>query len=234
MYNIIITGCTRGIGLDVARKFLSDDKYKVFGISRNKDVLKDLQEQYGTKKFQFKTFDLSEITPESPDLVNEVAKFMPHIDIIINNSGLLINKHFESFTKDDIDLMFRINSIAPGILVQSLLKLLGQSSPTHVVNISSMGGFQGASKYNGLSWYSASKAALAVLTECLANEYQHKKIYFNCLALGAVQTEMLSAAFPEYKAPLSATEMADFVKWFSTEGYKYFNGKILPVALSNP
>ena len=52
--------------------------------------------------------------------------------------------------------------------------------------------------------------------------------------MGAVQTEMLNDAFPGYKAPLSAKEMAKFILDFSLNGSKFFNGKIIPVSISNP
>jgi NAD(P)-dependent dehydrogenase (short-subunit alcohol dehydrogenase family) len=72
------------------------------------------------------------------------------------------------------------------------------------------------------------------MSECLALELSDDKISVNALALGAVQTEMLSQAFPGYQAPLQASDMASFVSWFLTKGDRFFNGKILPVALSTP
>jgi NAD(P)-dependent dehydrogenase (short-subunit alcohol dehydrogenase family) len=97
-----------------------------------------------------------------------------------------------------------------------------------------MGGFQGSSKYKGLSYYSASKAALSCLSECLAEEFRESGIVVNCLALGSVQTEMLKEAFPGYKAPVTAREMAELIVDFAIKGRKYFNGKVIPVAFSNP
>jgi NAD(P)-dependent dehydrogenase (short-subunit alcohol dehydrogenase family) len=97
-----------------------------------------------------------------------------------------------------------------------------------------MGGFQGSVKFKGLSYYSASKAAISCLTECLANEFSESRISVNCLALGAVQTEMLNEAFPGYKAPVEAHEMAEFISEFALSGHKFFNGKILPVAVGTP
>ena len=97
-----------------------------------------------------------------------------------------------------------------------------------------MGGVQGSVKYSGMAYYSASKAALATLTECLAEEYKERGIFFNCLAFGAVQTEMLTEAFPGYKAPITATEAAHFVVDFALTGHRYFNGKILPVSVTTP
>ena len=97
-----------------------------------------------------------------------------------------------------------------------------------------MGGFQGSSKFKGLSHYSASKAALANLTECLAEEFKMDGLVFNALALGAVQTEMLAEAFPNYKAPVTPEQMGEFIANFSLNGKSFFNGKILPVSLSTP
>ena len=97
-----------------------------------------------------------------------------------------------------------------------------------------MGGFQGSMKFPGLSYYASSKAAIANLTECLAAEYQDKNIAFNCLALGAVQTEMLSEAFPDYQANIQPEEIADFIADFALHGQNYFNGKIIPVSNTNP
>ena len=97
-----------------------------------------------------------------------------------------------------------------------------------------MGGFQGSVKYKGLAYYSASKAALACLTECLAVELAELGISANCLALGSVQTEMFENAFPGFKAPIQPAEMAAFISYFAVNGNKFFNGKILPVAVSNP
>jgi NAD(P)-dependent dehydrogenase (short-subunit alcohol dehydrogenase family) len=96
-----------------------------------------------------------------------------------------------------------------------------------------MGGFQGSSKFPGLGIYSSSKAAIASLTECLATEYAQSNIRFNCLALGAVQTEMLEEAFPGYEAPLNAKEMGSYIADFALNGFNYFNGKILPVSGTN-
>ena len=105
---------------------------------------------------------------------------------------------------------------------------------THIINIGSMGGFQGSSKFKGLSAYSSSKAALACLSECLAAELSEFNIACNCLCLGAVNTEMLKTAFPGYQAPLNSLEMAQFIFNFSTSGNLFFNGQVIPVALNNP
>ena len=97
-----------------------------------------------------------------------------------------------------------------------------------------MGGVQGSMKFPGLAAYSSAKGAVITLSELLAEEYKEVGISFNVLALGAVQTEMLEEAFPDYKAPLSASEMADYIYNFSLTGNKFYNGKILEVSSSTP
>ena len=56
----------------------------------------------------------------------------------------------------------------------------------------------------------------------------------NCLALGAVHTEMFEEAFPGYKAPVNAEEMAEYIAGFALKGHKFINGKVIPVAVNNP
>lgn len=156
------------------------------------------------------------------------------IDVLINNAGLLINKPFEALDMDDWRKMFEVNFFGVVRLVKTLLPKLKAAQGAHIVNIGSMGGFQGSSKFPGLSAYSASKAALANLSECLAGELAGEKIKSNCLCLGAVNTEMLSDAFPGYKAPLESHEMGQFIADFSLNGHQFFNGQVLPVTLSDP
>jgi NAD(P)-dependent dehydrogenase (short-subunit alcohol dehydrogenase family) len=97
-----------------------------------------------------------------------------------------------------------------------------------------MGGVQGSMKFPGLSVYSASKGALAILTESLAEEFKDTGIHVNCLALGAARTEMLKEAFPNYDPPLTAAKMAEYICDFAMKGHNFFNGKILPVASTTP
>jgi NAD(P)-dependent dehydrogenase (short-subunit alcohol dehydrogenase family) len=94
-----------------------------------------------------------------------------------------------------------------------------------------MGGFQGSSKFSGLSLYSASKGALTILTECMAEELKDKDIKVNCLALGTVQTEMLDKAFPGYKARSSPVDIGEFITNFALNAHKQINGKIIPGVL---
>jgi len=229
--NIIITGASRGIGRQLALNLAAREGNKVIAISRDETKLNSLRKEVtDASKLIPVPFDLQEGDYDA--LAIEIRRHFSEIHVLVNNAGVLINKKIAKLTADDFDLMMNINVKAAFLLSQALIPLFEPES--HIVNISSMGGFQGSAKFPGLSLYSASKGALAVLSECLAEELRDYGISVNCLALGAAQTEMLSEAFPGYKAPLSAKEMACFIADFAMTGQRYYNGKILPLSLSTP
>jgi 3-oxoacyl-[acyl-carrier protein] reductase len=235
---VIITGASRGIGFEIAKYFARLDHFKVYALSRNKAKLGQLETECAglnkTSKLIPFVFDIEDFLRQPAGLIQKLSGDIKHIDILINNAGYLVNKPFDQISSAEALHMLQINFLGPALLIKELSVAMGREGTTHVVNISSMGGYQGSVKYPGLSYYSASKAALANLTECLSVEYENLNIVFNCLALGAVQTEMLAEAFPGYKAPLKPKEIADFIGDFARHGYRFMNGKIIPVSLSNP
>lgn len=234
--NIVITGASRGIGFEIAKQLTSTGNHEIVAISRNGQGLKAFKDACNKSNLKVHLspieFDLASKVSFSEHLIPQIKQHISSIDILINNAGYLVNKPLLELSDADAEQMVNVNFTSAFKLIKATLPLMTKNS--HVVNIGSMGGFQGSSKFLGLSVYSASKAALACLTECCAEETKGSGVSFNCLALGAVSTEMLSEAFPGYKAPLSAKEMATFIVDFALNGNKYFNGKILPVTISTP
>ena len=142
------------------------------------------------------------------------------------------NKPFENLTKEDFLKVYDVNVFGVAELTKICIPYLRKGS--HVVTISSMGGIQGSLKFSGLAAYSSAKGAVITLSELLAEEYKTQEIAFNVLAIGAVQTEMLAEAFPDYQASLKASEMADYIYNFATTANKFFNGKVLQVSNTTP
>jgi short-subunit dehydrogenase len=234
--NVVVTGASKGIGFHIVQSLAKAGVLKIIGISRNYKQLCQLKEicsQLSMAEFIPMSYDFQQISEAEPKLAGMIKQHFNHIDILINNAGTLVNKPFENITNDEVTRMFNVNYIAPALLMKYLLPLL-HAGQAHVLNITSMGGFQGSVKFKGLSHYSASKAALAVLTECLAEEYKKEGVVFNALALGAVQTDMLAEAFPNFKAPVNAEQMGEFIANFAINGKSFFNGKIIPVSLATP
>jgi NAD(P)-dependent dehydrogenase (short-subunit alcohol dehydrogenase family) len=230
--NILITGGSKGIGRETALILAADKNNQVLITGRDEYALRSIENEAPYENIFRYVIDFSEAGKTYSTFVEHVSSVFSILDILINNAGTLVNKRFTELSDSEVRQMMEINYFTPVALIRSLFPLMKKGS--HIVNISSMGGFQGSAKFEGLSCYSASKAATACLTECLASEFSESGVSVNCLAPGSVATEMLSEAFPGYKAPVSAREMGSFVAWFALEGGKIFNGKILPVALTNP
>jgi len=226
--NIIITGASRGIGYELV-KYFSEKGHHVLALTRNIEIIDLLQ-----KTNQNIAVLEVEITQENDlkAITSFIESSWKKVDILIHNAGKLIHKPFFKTSMDDFMNVYKVNVFAVAELTKVILPFLHKGS--HVVTISSMGGIQGSMKFSGLSAYSSSKGAVITLMELLAEEYKDSGIAFNTLALGAVQTEMLAQAFPDFKAPVSATEMAKYIGEFSLTGNKVYNGKVLQVSNSTP
>jgi NAD(P)-dependent dehydrogenase (short-subunit alcohol dehydrogenase family) len=225
MKNIIVTGTGRGIGYELALKFANSGN-QVLALSR----------QTPEKLLCHPNITCISVDLSQEDELSKVTDFLSsnwtNVDAIVHNAGALIHKPFAETTVSDFEKVYKVNVFAVASLTRITLPFLKKGS--HVVSISSMGGIQGSMKFAGLSAYSSSKAAVITLSELLAEEYKEQGIAFNVLALGSVQTEMLAEAFPGYQAPLTASQMADYIFDFTLTGNRYFNGKVLQVSSSTP
>ncbi|MFV5688771.1 SDR family NAD(P)-dependent oxidoreductase [Flavobacterium sp. ZT3R25] len=225
MKNIIITGTSRGIGYELALQFAKAG-HQVLAISR-----KIPQSLLGNENITCLSVDLSHES-ELEKVKDFLSKSWKQIDAVVHNAGSLLLKPFSETSQEDFENIYKVNVFGVANLTRICLPYLQKGS--HVVTISSMGGIQGSLKFAGLAAYSSSKGAVITLSELLAEEYKERGIAFNVLALGSVQTEMLAEAFPGYQAPISASEMADYIFNFTLTGNKYFNGKVLQVSSTNP
>ena len=224
MKTYLVTGASRGIGNEIVCA-LAEAGHRVIATARSAEALNELATTYP-----------NHVVAVSADLSTDagcaaLAQVGP-LDGVAHAAGLLINKPFHNLTDEDWQTMWDVNVMSAVRLARHLSPAFSRGA--HLVLIGSMGGVQGTSKYPGLSAYSATKGALSVLTESLATEWGARGISVNCLALGAVQTDMLAQAFPGYQAPVSAERMGTFIANFLTTAGDIHNGKILQVALNNP
>ncbi len=229
--NVIITGTTQGIGKSLLLTLLKKKEVEIIAINRSEMDYLNLLSDVDRGRITPILFDLKDIN-ETSNLLQLIPKDKLAIDVLINNAGFLVNKPFNEITKEDLLNSYTINVFAPFLLIRQLLPILNKGA--HIVNIISMGGVQGSSKYPGLSAYSSSKGALAILTECLSVELGVHDIKVNAIAPGAVDTEMLRKAFPGYQAPVNTETISEFIAHFALNGHKVMNGKTVELALSNP
>lgn len=227
--NILVTGASRGIGYNTVLE-LASQGHTVIATARSEEKLNKLA----------KSSSSGQIIPVAADLTisNDIQKLaeavseLDTLDGLINNAGSV---HRESFMDTDVKVfqhLMDVNVYAIVRLTKALKKYLGEGS--HILNISSMSGFQGSLKFGGLSAYGASKAAVVGLSEVLSAEFSSEGIAVNCLCIGAVQTEMLSEAFPGFEAPVSPKQMGTYIADFILTAHQFYNGKVLPVALNDP
>ncbi|TVZ15372.1 SDR family NAD(P)-dependent oxidoreductase [Maribacter sp. MAR_2009_72] len=223
---IIVTGTSRGIGYELC-KLLAAKGNMVLALSRNEGPIKEL----GNKNIETFPFDVSSAT-DREHLCSFLKERNANVIALVNNAGKLVNKPFLETTEAEFKSVYEVNVFGVAEMIKLVLPFMDNRG--HVVTISSMGGIQGSAKFAGLAAYSSSKGAVLTLTELLAEEFKETGPSFNALALGAVQTEMLEEAFPGYKAPVTAIEMAEYVMNFTLTGHKLYNGKILQVSSSTP
>ena len=224
---IVIAGASRGIGKAIVDLLAQDKSMKIHALSR--DLKKMLENYSDYENVQCHAIDIG--GPDARKQCEKIFDEIDTIDVLINNAGKLVNKPFMELTREDLEASYDVNVFGAMQTTQAAVPKMAHG---HIVNISSMGGFQGSVKFPGLSAYSTSKAALCSFTEMFAEEYKKTDIKINCLCLGAVQTEMLQEAFPGYEAPVTPEKMAEYIVHFALNAHQWMNGKIIPVSLSTP
>lgn len=230
---VIVTGAGRGVGRQAVLSLRRDHGASVLALVRREEHRKQLVVDTAGMPGALRVLQADLTSAEAITSIVQ-ALGVDRVSGLVNNAGLLLKRPFGEWTMADLEQVFTVNAHLPFLLVQALRGHFSREPRAHVVNIASMGGFQGAAKFPGLAGYSASKAALVGYTECLAEEMKEQGVRCNCLALGAVDTEMFREAFPGYQAPVSDLEVGKFVARFVLEGHNFFNGKVLPLAVSTP
>ncbi len=171
--NILITGCSSGLGLALTKYYL-EKKYKVYGISRKKPDIFD-------ENFIYKSFDLSQVSKIKQELTSFIKK-IDNIETVFLNAGMLGKiKILEELTIDEMNEVYSLNVYAN----KELLDILMQIKVTNILVISS-----GASKtgYKGWGSYSLSKAGVNMLVNLYSNEMTNTKIL--AVAPGVIKTPM--------------------------------------------
>lgn len=229
--SVLVTGAGSGIGLEVVRALLREPSVDVIAVARRAEDRLAAERRAHDNRLALVDADL-----EAPDAVQVIRDAVGAHRLLglVHNAAVLQRTAFGAYTEAAVGRLLRLNLTVPLLLSQALADRLSGDPPGHIVHIGSMGGFQDSAKFPGLAAYSSSKAALACMAQCLAEELKDRGVRSNCLALGAVDTGMLRAAFPGYQAPVSASTMGAFIADFVLHGHKLLNGKVLPISLSTP
>lgn len=193
----LITGGTKGIGLEVARQ-LAQKGIEVLIGSRDEIVGEKVAEQLSSEHFSVTYIQLDVTKQATIDLaVTEVANAYGRLDILVNNSGILLKEPRPSeLTMEMLRQNFEVNLFGVFAVTKAFLPLLRQSSSGHIVNVSSTLGsfdFHERNQPNHLQCaYSASKTSLNMLTLLLARDLKDTKIKVNACAPNITTTTPLT------------------------------------------
>ena len=205
MKNILITGANRGIGLEMAHQFLYRGE-RLIATCRQPMKADALQALYELFPDQLTILPLEVTnTPSIQAAFNASQWIVTHLDILINNAGILNGS--ETLTTFDPEVMqgtFDVNATGTMRVVTQFLPLIQKGEDAKIINITSQLGSLQAMKRNwGRYSYNSSKAALNMLTRMLAFDLDKEGISVICVHPGWVQTDMGGAS-----ADISPSESA--------------------------
>ena len=171
---VVITGGAGALGVRLAKLFLKKNT-KVILIDNDQKKLDDIKQQLPRViTIQCDICKYEELKKTINTLLNSYK-----IDTLINNAGIVTKKSILDITKNQIDLTFKVNAIAPIYLTKLLLPFMITEKRGHIINISSVAGLVGI---NRLSDYCSSKSALIGFNNSLRTEVEpYKNIHTTCI-----------------------------------------------------
>ena len=190
----LITGASRGIGRAIARR-LASDGFDLFLVARNETHLNEIVSDAKSMGRRAVASRVDLALTDAPERIHSgfVAAF-DHLDVLVNNAGVVISAEFGEYEAGDWDAVMNVNVRSPFFLTQLLLPLLKQASPGFIVNIASVVAKKG---YERQSLYAASKHALLGFTKSLARETINDNIRVHAILPGGVNTDMVTGVRPD-------------------------------------
>ena len=179
---VFITGVSRGIGLEIAKCFSSDD-YFVIGTSRSNF---NLNEELGSEKCLHLPLDVTDRDQAGSCMEELKAKNLTP-NVLINNAGITKDQLFLRMKNEDWDEVIESNLTSVFNMSKLFIKSMVKNRSGKIINISSVAGLMGNP---GQVNYSASKAGLGGFTRALAKEVAPRNITVNCIAPGFIETDM--------------------------------------------
>lgn len=187
MKNILVTGASRGLGLEII-KTLINQEYQIFAISRSySDSLKEIEERF-PDKLKFKSVDLSNCREIKENIFKDFISFKTPLHGIVNNAAIAYDDIITNLNLDRLEEMFRSNVFSPfNIVKYGIRNMIFNHIPGSIIHISSISAHTG---YKGLSMYAATKGALEAFSKNTAREWGERNIRSNCLVVGFMETDM--------------------------------------------
>lgn len=196
---VIVTGCSSGIGLSLAKRLYARDDLRVVVTSRkdSKDILENNFSE--SERFKVRVLDVTK-EEDIYSLVNEVTNLWGRVDIVINNAAVCFRAVVEHMDFDSEMLQLKTNYLGPMALIRSVLPIMREQRTGLIINVSSVSGMLAMPTMGS---YSASKHALEGATEALWYEARPFGIKVNLVQLGFVNSSSFKRVVLSKKAKIS-------------------------------
>ena len=184
----IITGGSRGIGKEIAKKFAKENYNLVINYVSEKTNTEELKKEFealGAEVLFIKTNVTSyeECEKMAKDAINKFGK----IDVLVNNAGVTKDSLLLRMKEEDFDTVINVNLKGTFNVTKACIPYMMKKKSGKIVNISSVVGISGNS---GQANYAASKAGIIGFTKSVAKELASRNILANCVAPGYIATDM--------------------------------------------
>ena len=232
----LITGGTRGIGLEVVKLFKENQAEVILFGSRKESVEKAINnlKKEGLEVFVYYP-NLSDYE-EVSKTVDEIRTRFGHIDILVNNAGISANKKIEDTTSEEFENIMNLNVKAMFHMIKAVTPIMKEQKGGVILNTSSMVSIYGQPSGIG---YPTSKFAVNGLTKSLARELAPANIRVNAVAPGITNTDMVKNLPKEMIEPLIKTiplgrigeprDIANAFLFLASDMASYITGNILSV-----
>jgi 3-oxoacyl-[acyl-carrier protein] reductase len=190
----LITGASRGIGEEIARR-LAKEKVNLALIARDENKLKKIKDELLKENVEIFILPIDLTENNAPKFVIEkVMEYFGRLDILINNAGTALSKPLLETSEEEWNNLMTINAKVPYFLCKYAIPYLKKSEIPTIINISSVVGYKG---YINQSAYTASKHALHGFTKVLAQEVHEYGIRVHLISPGGVATDLVNKVRPD-------------------------------------
>ena len=199
--NILVTGCSRGVGLEICKVLLAQG-HTVYGVARSHtDEFKALESEYAGKLF-FKSIDLSDSEGARKSVFKEFITNDIVLDGYVNNAAIAYDDIVTNLNLNRLKAMYDVNVFTPMVITKYAIRnMLLHKTKGCIIHISSISVHTG---YKGLAMYASSKGALEAFSKDTAREWGVMGIRSNCVVPGFMATAMSSTLTEEQRSKIYA------------------------------